>query len=600
MIALFGHDEHSIFGVTSILDIEKIPYRRVTSLDAQPGDLVLVAGGDLSPAEVACLDGQTAVVLNGGSAFARAMLGATRATVRRRSSAIVLAQNLWPARVMQMAASFGKVSLRLPIAPVCEVEALRDAAPLAALSLQHGSQHAQAPAVARRDHCVWSAVDLGSAFANLMTEAYLPAAPARAAAPSSLRARMRRLAGHAYYGAPDFVRNWVQRRSHNLLERRLRGYGDQVSEYPVDATGWLIIELLKRLIIHAAGSLVRIERWPAPYDAAATLTHDIAPRRYAYTKGLDRLLRYIAAVGHPATVGLSAETTDRYLPESTVPRLQSQSLVCYGLDHRGTNVGGREEISIALQVARAHLERRVHTVVNGYRSPGLHRSADLAWALDQQQFRFDSSWPDVDRENFHHFGGGVRLNLPFRPGVRDVSGVLRPSRCLELPLSAPDCIESLRTGSSVAELRALVESKAAYVRQTGGLYVARVHGGVFGDRDATQREEHLGFVCRQLRQPGVWFDGMERIVDWWLAREALLLAERGTTLHLTNGAERAITGVRVVVERMDGQTVLLLPTLEAGTSVLLALPRGSTRSAAIEHTEEPAVVFPQDVSRAIH
>jgi len=107
-------------------------------------------------------------------------------------------------------------------------------------------------------------------------------------------------------------------------------------------------------------------------------------------------------------------------------------------------------------------------------------------------------------------------------------------------------------------------------------------------------------VCRQLRQPSVWFDGMERIVDWWCGREALLLAERGTTLHLTNGGAQAMTGVRVVVERMDGQTVLLLPTLEAGASVLLALPRGSVRTAAIEHVEETAVVFPQQVSRAIH
>jgi hypothetical protein len=66
--------------------------------------------------------------------------------------------------------------------------------------------------------------------------------------------------------------------------------------------------------------------------------------------------------------------------------------------------------------------------VLGYRSPRLDRSPDLAWALDRAGFRYDSSYPDVDRENMANFGRGVRLNVPFRPLIDDGNGGLRPSR----------------------------------------------------------------------------------------------------------------------------------------------------------------------------
>ena len=56
----------------------------------------------------------------------------------------------------------------------------------------------------------------------------------------------------------------------------------------------------------AAGSLVRVARWPAPYQSSASLTHDVEPRRFAYTRGMDRLLEAIETTGHPATLGLVA------------------------------------------------------------------------------------------------------------------------------------------------------------------------------------------------------------------------------------------------------------------------------------------------------
>jgi hypothetical protein len=223
-----------------------------------------------------------------------------------------------------------------------------------------------------------------------------------------------------------------------------------------------------------------------------------------------------------------------------------------------------------VETARAELERRIGRPVHGYRSPRLDRSPDLAWALDQAGFAFDSSYPDVDRENIAHFGGGVRVNVPYRPPLATDHGQLRPSRCLELPLTAPDCIQPLLGGASEAELRATVTAKAAYLRETGGLYVALVHGGVFGEDDRLRRTAHLEFVAGALRHPGVWLASAADVADWWCRREALRLAEDPDGVRVTNDGTDAITGVRVTIDRDGAERTLDLPPLAPGAAITLA------------------------------
>ena len=76
----------------------------------------------------------------------------------------------------------------------------------------------------------------------------------------------------------------------------------------------------------------------------------------------------------------------------------------------------------------------------------------------------------------------LRIDDPRAP-VPAAGGAVRPSRCLELPVTAPDCIQPLFLGDRPAQLGAAVARKCRFVASTGGLYVAIVHAGVFGDRD---------------------------------------------------------------------------------------------------------------------
>jgi len=556
MIHVVARDAESLFGVTTILDTERVPHGMV----ATAGDLPLVAGR-ATAADLDALACRRALVLHGGASAARALLGAADATDEERTVALPVTDALWRPDVVAQARAAGVTTLTVPAAPICSIARTVQGRVLG--SLVDGT-----PAIVERDGILWSAVDLGAAFTRLLTEHAVPAHH-EATSASAARQAARRLVEHVYYAAPEALRRQVQRRWYETLERRLAALGEAASSYPIEPTGWLLAELLLGLVQRASGGLVRIARWPSPYGAAATLTHDIEPRRFAYTRGLAALLESVDAIGHPATFGLVAQASTRWLEAPAVSRLGAHGVLCHGLAHRGENVCGRDDVRRDVETARTELERRLGRTVRGYRSPRLDRSPDLAWALDQAGFAFDSSYPDVDRENIAHFGGGVRVNVPYRPPLATAAGELRPSRCLELPLTAPDCIQPLFAGTAVAELRATVAAKAAHLRAIGGLYVALVHGGVFGEHDRARRAAHLEFVAAELRHPDVWLASAADVADWWCRREALRLTGGTESPRIVNEGSETVTGVRVIVDRDGSQRTIDLPPLAPGSTVLV-------------------------------
>ena len=406
-----------------------------------------------------------------------------------------LDEPIWPDAVRRVARTHADGVLRLPQATGYLAPPDLAAAVLATFQDAHGRR---TPAVVQRGHQVWCLFDLGAALTDLLTESYLPEPTTR-----SLRSGVTRSALALYYRAPDAVRRVVQRRSYARLDRHLRGLGARASAYPVDTTGWLLVELLKALVRRAGGELVRLARWPAPFDSAAMLTHDIEPCIYAYTAGLEQLLSRVARSGHPATFGLVAGPASRSLFVRSEAQLRRAEVLCHGLEHRGETLeGSRIDIAAGIESARTILERRLERPIKGFRSPRLDRSPDLVWALDRLGFEYDSSYPDVDRESLDHFGGGVRINVPYRPPIVDRRTVAcARADASSCRVSAPDCIQPLFQGDDIRQLRRAVRAKIAFVRETGGLYVGIVHGGVFGDRDGARRGAHLAFVSPPARAP---------------------------------------------------------------------------------------------------
>ncbi|MDX2169652.1 MAG: polysaccharide deacetylase family protein, partial [Deltaproteobacteria bacterium] len=345
-------------------------------------------------------------------------------------------------------------------------------------------------------------------------------------------------------------------------EARLAALGRRAAAYPIDASGWLLLELIAALAGRAGGGGARIAHWPHGHRAAAVLTHDLEPRRYAYGAGLDRLLARPAAGLPRGALGLVARPARRHLRADRRAVLAGRDVYCHGLDHRGEPVRGARRVARQLTRARALLERHLGRTVDGYRSPRLDRSPDLDRALDRAGFRFDSSHPDVDRENPSHYGRGVRLCLPYRAPLDDGAGGWRPSRCLEVPLTAPDCIQPLFAGADAAALADTVRQKAAWVRASGGCYVALVHAGVFGPADAARREAHLQVVGDALAQADTWCTTLPALVEWWTAREQLHLAgDAASGWRVANAGPRPVAGATLLIEAADGARRVALPAL---------------------------------------
>lgn len=573
-IGLIAREPVSALGVAAMLDLERIPYTRRNSLaEVADDELPLFCGDAVQEREVEDFLARPSLVLCGGATFARCALEAEKAVVQPSAVGIELDEAVWSPSTREMASTHAIDALRIPLAPVCATKAGRPVEVLARHLV--GECDAARLSIARIGRCVWSAVDLGQAFVNLTHERYeAPSAPVHA--PS----RFRQAVETVYYQLPEFARRPIQRMAYSALERRLAQLGPSQTQYPIEASGVLLLELLTELLRRSGTTTTRLSRWPAPYSSAAAVTHDIEPSRYSYGKGLDALLDRVDDKGHPATFGVVAACATDRLRTDQVSRLSAHKVIVHGRTHRGEPVVGREFVRKEIGAARDEVEARLGRSVAGYRSPRLDRSPDLAWALDRAGFAFDSSYPDVDRENVVHFGAGVGLNVPFRHLVEDDDGSLRPSRCLEVPLTAPDCIQPLMGGDSVLALRNTVARKAAFLRATGSAYVALVHAGVFDAADGKRRLAHLDFVVASLRREGVWVTSLADLHRWWVAREQVRIVPSAESIEVRNeGAER-IEGLRLVVEHGESQTEIPVPAIEGGTSVRIARDSNRVVSAA--------------------
>jgi hypothetical protein len=561
VIDLLTRTDRTGFGLATALEIEGIPFRHIRCPEEASGRLLVVSGGALTPAVLALAARVPTLILGAPATPPGALFGVSAGRTHRSAAAISLRDPVWRPAVRAAALRFGKEALRLPWTTAFCPETGPDGAIVATLRRPGGAVQ---PAIAKRGGCHWSLVDLGAALAHLLDESYLPPGKGRVARP------MPRPALQLYYRVPEPLRQSVQRRVYRRLHEGL-AQQPTPSDYPVDATGWLLLELLKQLIRSAAGGLVRLARWPAPYAAAAALTHDLEPTRFAYTDGLEALLAEIRQSGHPPTFGVVTGAAERHLGRGRIDQLRDHDVLCHGLEHRGETLAGSfDEIANGIAVARCRLERQLERRVAGFRSPRLDRSPDLLWAVERAGFGWDSSYPDVDRENMTHFGAGVRLNLPFRPPLEDGEHV-RPSACLELPVSAPDCIQPLFEGDDVRTLRRAVREKVAFVRATGGLYMGIVHAGVFGARDAVRRGTHLAFVRDQLRQPDVWLASASEIAEWWCARERITISLGEGVARVVNRGSRPLERVRLLVEVGECERAYDLPALVPGDEVTVAL-----------------------------
>jgi hypothetical protein len=131
----------------------------------------------------------------------------------------------------------------------------------------------------------------------------------------------------------------------------------------------------------------------------------------------------------------------------------------------------------------------------------------------------------------------------------------------------------LFAGGTDASLANDVRVKAEFVRNAGGLHVALVHAGVFGDADAQRREQHRLLVAAQLHTHGTWMPRVDELIEWWHGRENLVVGWEDGILLVRNLGAADIGGLRVIIEDADGARSFAVPEVAAGQSSVVNVPQ---------------------------
>lgn len=420
----------------------------------------------------------------------------------------------------------------------------------------------QRETVLRSGQCTWCTLPLGETLATTLTEG-CKQHPRQGMTPH--------IAQQLYYQLPEWLRMRRKRSAHQQREEELAQRKNR-SEYPVDDSGQELSKLFLSLIRQSAGWLVRLGRWPAPYHSAATLTHDVEPSAYSHRRGLSQLLQVAAQSGHVPSLGLVSKAAREYVGKRFP--FTDLRVYCYGQQHRGEAVtGSRDQIAGVLREAKFRLEQMTGSEVRGFRSACLERSTDLFQALSESGFAYSSSCPDVDRESKSNYGGGVRWNLPFRPLLEGSDGHFLFSDCLELPVSAPNCIEPLLCGESTDALRQAIRDKIDFVAKNGLMYIGVVRPGAFGDSDSDRCMDQLRFVVKELERKGAWLTTMDEIASWWMRREQVQLTISDGCCVAKNKGDHEVEDLRLVIEDEQGRVTgnIDLPVLVAGGTVRVEL-----------------------------
>lgn len=415
------------------------------------------------------------------------------------------------------------------------------------------------PAIIKKGNIVWCLFDICEAFYLLTTENYITKENFKKRDFSSFP-----LLQKLYYYAPSFLRKIVQEFSFKkLLERVSRERIENFrTNFPIDCTGWIIVEIIKALVLHTGIPLVTINKFPGKYKSCIIFTHDIEPTVYSYKKGIMSLFNEISKSKVKSSMGLVSVWAKKY-PEFIINSKDDMEFYCQGLYHEGKTLElSYEQLYDRVKLAKEILEELLKQNISGYRSPRMNRSQDLFKAIEKAGYKYSSVLVDSDRENTHFFGGGISINFPFRPLLTE--GKIREAKFLEFPVTAPDCITPIFMGFSEEKLQELYQQKIDFVCDIGGCFVSLIHAGVFNKKDSRIRNGLLLFVIGVVENnKNIWKVGFRQAYEWWISREKLNISITNDKICVENKNNKEILDIALKIETLSSTKEVKIDSINA-------------------------------------
>jgi len=292
----------------------------------------------------------------------------------------------------------------------------------------------------------------------------------------------------------------------------------------IDTTGWSLFEVLKLHIQDALGDfLPMLWRWPNGSRCAVTFTHDVEDTHYACTEGINNFLGYLDAYNLKSTFYMIANFAAKYFSKSKLKDIlkAGHEIGCHGLEHDGGfDLICPDTRAERIDKAKTLLSKLLDKEIQHFRVPWLQRTSDLLKILDEYNFKFDSSLIDVDWWTPQKYGTGISFNLPFHPIIMNDENRIKKSDILEIPVTWPLDIPFIYCTTSMKASYRKIAEKIRWIHEIGGLYNALIHSGVWGDKDLQARKKLLDFFMKQIsKRNDIWICNISELANWWLCKE---------------------------------------------------------------------------------
>ena len=326
--------------------------------------------------------------------------------------------------------------------------------------------------------------------------------------------RARRTVMSVYYGVRPLLPRRVQ-----IAARRLYSRVQGRQEFPRWPLETALHDFFDRMLGWAcqlAGRPVPwIALWPAGFDWALVLTHDVE------TADGVRLI--------PALRSIEKRTGNRSSWNLVPGRYQVDDALVSELQEAGFEVGLHGLYHDGRDLEPGELERRLPQMRRwagrwgavGFRSPATHRAWDTMAGLP---FAYDSSSPDTDP--YEPQPGGCCSLLPFHN-----RGVV------ELPITLPQD-HTLFVILKARDASAWIE-KTARIRERGGMALIITHPDYVGQGPIAAAYEQL--LTSLADDDGVWRALPAAVADWWARRAASSLVADDSGWTVTGPAAEQAT-----------------------------------------------------------
>ncbi len=343
------------------------------------------------------------------------------------------------------------------------------------------------------------------------------------------------------------------------------------TNWPVDDTVYILKESLKDCIIafllRRFNFVPMVAKWPYPYNSAMIITHDVDKN---LTDEFLKIIQIEKKYNIRSTWNFIADSRYYKLKPKLLKNILSKGfeIGCHGLYHdRLFNIINQFERKIRIFRSKKIIETITGKKNLGFRTPLLDRTNDLWELLENYDYLYDSSYPDVDHLSTFRRGMGVSMNIPYN-AIIEKNNIFKEVKLIELPVSAPQDVE-LIIDKKLTEEKAfeIYKNKSNNIISKEGLLNYIFHPNILKYKNWLNFYDSLLNYFR--RKENLWITTAEQVVNWWNLRKGIKMSIKNNNLMINS--ENDVKDVIIKILYLENEKIIHFKLLKRFETVKMRI-----------------------------